>query len=106
MTTAKIYVPDAVDDSTHQYVKSWLAEEFGGYTAYDAQGGWRNDDGDLVEESVTVYEIVAPSTADGGHVYNVFSDLAHGVKHMSDESAVMAYVGASADSAGETIYVE
>lgn len=37
-------------------VKKRMAGKFGGFTAYDAAGGWVDGDGNLIEEPVTVIE--------------------------------------------------
>lgn len=106
MTTAKIYVPAAVGDAVHEKVQRKMADKYGGFTAYDARGGWVDGDGELVKEETKVYEVVAPSTADGGELYTFMLSLARDVKELTEESAVLAYVGASDDSDGETIYVD
>jgi hypothetical protein len=106
MTSAKLWVPMKVRPEVHEKVKRSMAERYGGFTAYGANGGWIDGDGNLIEERTRVYEVVAPSTADGGDMYNFILKCAQDVKDMSDESAVLAYLNPSADSEGEKILVE
>lgn len=66
-----IYVPTQAHDyrdyitaedsiTALEHVKRTLAQSLGGYTAYNTQGGWVNDEGELVEEPVTVvYSLAA-----------------------------------------------
>jgi hypothetical protein len=103
MTTAKIYVPTDVCDDVHSEIQTRMADEYGGFTAYEGQGGWKNDDGEIITENVRVYEVVAPSTADGGKLYCFMGSLAEHVKYNTDQDSVLAYVGSSSASDGETI---
>lgn len=48
----RLYVPEATGKV--EYVKRRMAQECGGFTAYHADGGWVNNDGELIEEPVTV----------------------------------------------------
>ena len=62
MREAKIIVPNtakAPGDAARalQFAIKACASTFGGYTATQAQGGWINDAGDLIEEPVTVITI-------------------------------------------------
>jgi hypothetical protein len=58
MTTAKMYIPTAVGEDMIESIKMSAALEFGGYTIYDATGGWVNEDAELIEEPVKVLEVV------------------------------------------------
>ena len=62
MREAKIIVPNtakAPGDAARalQFALKACASTFGGYTATQAQGGWINDAGELIEEPVTVITI-------------------------------------------------
>lgn len=107
VTTAKLYVPKEASnyDSVIQTVKRWMAEDYGGYSAYGAAGGWLYD-GEIIEEPVTVLEIVTASTADGGKLYTDMCGYAEYIKDQTEETEVLAYVGPSADSDGEKIIID
>lgn len=59
---AQIILPKFNNDGKSQ---AWLHQEyrkafcivFGGYTAYDVQGGWMNDDGKLFNDESVAYHI-------------------------------------------------
>lgn len=66
---ATIYVPSTIAISQHmskqvhtefvEQTKRFLAELFGGVTAYTVQGAWLSDSGELIEEDITlVYTFV------------------------------------------------
>jgi hypothetical protein len=57
MTQATIIVPHGVEDRVKRVVKKRAAEKFGGFTATDGNGGWIDDNGDLVEEKVTEIKV-------------------------------------------------
>jgi hypothetical protein len=51
-----------------------IAEALGGFTGYEAQGGWLNGKGEIVKENVTVIE--AYSAKDGEYIENLLHSLA------------------------------
>ena len=64
-------------------VKERLSREYGGFTAYDANGGWINDDGELVEDNITVVESVGDIRKD------TVEDICRSVKRILNEDSVM-----------------
>ena len=51
---------------TRNYVfEKYLADTFGGYTVWQAGGGWINDDGQLEAETVNVYVVAVRPTLIG-----------------------------------------
>jgi hypothetical protein len=52
-----IYLPKGIDSKLRTAVKKRAAEEFGGFTMFEASGGWVNERGELIEETVDVLEI-------------------------------------------------
>jgi len=85
--SVRVYVPLAVADAAHKDVKATLADQYGGYSALEVEGGWVADDGTLVEETTFVYESVAD--ADAADAADVARDAAECVADASDEDAVM-----------------
>ena len=68
MREAKIIVPNtakAPGDAARalQFALKACASTFGGYTATQAQDGWINDAGDLIEEPVTVITVAGHPNA-------------------------------------------
>lgn len=43
--------------SVHRTLKTQLATSFGGYTAFETGGGWVDENGQLVEEDGTTYQV-------------------------------------------------
>ena len=75
MREAKIIVPNtaqAPGDAARalQFALKACASTFGGYTATQAQGGWINDAGDLIEEPVTVITVSCDDKVAGGLTSN------------------------------------
>lgn len=59
MARVAIYLPTKADRyaETLQLIKRSLSDKFGGCTTYNhATGVWENEDGDVIEEPVTVIE--------------------------------------------------
>lgn len=58
MTQVKVYLPKEADnyDGVLAYTQMRFANCFGGFTTYDATGGWVDSNGDTVTEPVTVIE--------------------------------------------------
>lgn len=71
-------------DKAADEIKRALSEKFGGYTTYDAQGGWINEEGELIDEPVKVYETYTDNAR-----YSVFRSIAHNVRVTTGEDAVM-----------------
>ena len=62
--TIKVYVPKAAAETTYhgdvtmmEKLKKRVSTKFGGFTEYQASGGWVNDKGELIEENVFVLEV-------------------------------------------------
>ena len=75
MREAKIIVPNtakAPGDAAGalQFALKACASTFKGYTATQAQGGWINDAGDLIEKPATVITVVAEDKATDGMTIN------------------------------------
>jgi hypothetical protein len=77
-----IYVPKTVDEQLQTNVRRHVADKFGGYTELDARGGWVNDQGNLVEEPVTVLHVVGASQGD-------VQGIARWLAAKSDETEVL-----------------
>lgn len=56
MREGRIILPGE-DGPVHDALRHALVETFGGYTATAGYGGWRDADGLLVSEDVTVYDV-------------------------------------------------
>lgn len=91
----KLYVPTDVADTRDVANKTVLtvlkeraADHYDGFTTYDATGGWVDGDGNLIEEKVTVLEIVIDESAelDAKHYGKV---NARWITYATDETAVM-----------------
>ena len=75
MHEAKIIIPNtakAPGDAARalQFALKACASTFGGYTATQAQGGWINDAGELIEEPVTVITVACGPNAGVGMTSN------------------------------------
>jgi hypothetical protein len=81
----RVYVPVNAPTDSHQDVKSYFSQRFGGYTEYSVNGGWESDSGQCIQEPVKIYECVA----DTNEPVTVAKRLAQMVKAQSDEDAVM-----------------
>jgi hypothetical protein len=97
MTTLKVYVPDAADDTANgsitTAIKRRMADRFGGFTTIDAHGGWVNGNGKLIEEPVTIIQCEAPSDTDKRVLERFVEARCMFVKRMSNEDAVLGVVG-------------
>ena len=68
-------------------VKRQIARAFGGFTAYDAAGGWVDDDGNLIQEPVTVVESYV--TEDIPEAKDAVRNIARGVMVALCQDAAM-----------------
>lgn len=83
--------PDVNDSTVADVIKSRSAREYGGYTVFEASGGWLNNGGRTVKESVKVIEVRAAVTADIEPM--TFAKVnARYIYRATDESMVMATV--------------
>jgi hypothetical protein len=71
MAHYKIYLPKNAAESKYRIgesigkkLRKRFADEFGGYTKYEAKGGWQNDKNELIEETVFVYEVISNNPED------------------------------------------
>lgn len=71
MTHYKLFIPkDAANTKYHgittiaKKLQERFADKFGGYTKTESSGGWLNDDRQLIEEKVIVYDIFANNSED------------------------------------------
>lgn len=98
-TRVKFYVPEQAGNKTWspehtmlESLKENAADTFGGYTEYEATGGWiPNGEDQVEEENVVVLEILskeAKSTTDGWVHAN-----ANWLKSHTDEDVILATVG-------------
>ena len=93
MREAKIILPNtaqAPGDAARalQFALKACASTFGGYTATQAQGGWINDAGELIEEPVTVLTIAGHSNAGGLTVNEALRWIALRVGRIAAKNAV------------------
>jgi hypothetical protein len=64
---ATLIVPQATlatNASIHENVRDWLCDQFGGFTAHDATGGWKAPGGAVIVEPVTCYDVACEDTAE------------------------------------------
>lgn len=94
MPTAKLYLPKTADNyvETVNTVKRRMADAFGGYTAYDAEGGWVDDEGETVTEPVTVLETAATPDVAAADMAFAMRVLARDVKTATGEDTIMIVV--------------
>ena len=71
------------------YVKRGMATEFGGYTAHTADGGWVDNDGKLVEESVYIVESYVPDTVTPQVASSIAGAMAINVMYSMVQDAAM-----------------
>jgi len=100
VTAVRFYLPDAAGniepDGTAETVLETLkkrsAEHFGGYTEYsNCSGGWLGKDG-IVEENVTVLEVLVNDDSDIGA--ETFAKVnARWILRETNENTVLAKVG-------------
>lgn len=81
-TMIRIYIPTAVEAKVSDAVKKRAADAFGGFTTFDASGGWTDDDGNLITEQVEVIEVENASE-------NWAKSTASWVAKKTDETEVM-----------------
>lgn len=81
-TKGRIYVPKAVSERLKRTLKTHAAQEFGGFTAIDAQGGWMSPNDELIEEPVTIIEVAGMDETKA-------ASTARWLQEKSDETTVM-----------------
>ena len=82
-----VYEEDVV--SALGYTKRAFARTFGGYTAVEADGGWVDEEGELVQERILiVYAFTDLHTAD-----TVVKDIAEQVKQWLAQDCVSVELG-------------
>ena len=74
---------------TLEVVKRLISRELGGYTIYEGAGGWRNSNGDLIQEDVWVIESYGETYQ---HANNIADRSARLIKRMTDEESVLVSV--------------
>lgn len=89
MTRISVYLPKEASGyaDASENIETRMCDAFGGFTAYDARGGWKAPDGDIVREPVTVYESFTDMKAH--QAYQAAQAAAHAVATLTDETAVM-----------------
>lgn len=82
---AKVYVPSDKEksDTVVSAVKERLARDYGGFSAYDVNGGWVNDNDELIQDNITVVESV------GDIRKEKIEDICKSVKRILNEDSVM-----------------
>jgi hypothetical protein len=75
ITPGNCFVPVGFAERAHDALARKLAGTFGGYTASDADGGWIDDTGKLVQERVRVYVIAMPCDEDNARQLKVMARL-------------------------------
>lgn len=94
MSLLKLYVPKGAEadrgtDNPHEFARIAFGNYWGGWTEYDARGGWIDGNGEPVREPVTVFECVT----DGEHAdtdKELLKALARRVLERTTEDAVLA----------------
>jgi len=61
-------------------VKAWFLDTVGGLTLYDGRGVWKNAEGKVYDEPVTIVEILLPSTDAGFATVHELIDVAYWFK--------------------------
>lgn len=90
--TYTLYVPD-VDNAgsgiprVHEYVRAWLLDRFGGYSATAVDGAYRMADGSTARESVTAYQVIDASGV--GANLDYLRDVAQRVKQLAEQETVL-----------------
>jgi len=82
MTQATIYLPKGIDEKVLNAVLKRSADEFGGFTTTDGNGGWVSPNGELVREPVTLVHV-----AGAGETWA--KSTAQWVAKKTDETEVM-----------------
>ena len=87
MPTGTIIIPTTPEDSEHviEAAKQHLAEHFDGYSCYEGEGGWVDDEGELIEENHVRLEATHNRQT---RLRTEFYVIAHNVKHFCDEDEV------------------
>lgn len=98
MVVIKVYLPKEATyaNDTLDTIKSLIGNKLGGYTVYHADGGWVNESGELIQESVWVIESYHE---DVSHARYVGKRIGRLIKRMTNESSVLIAVNT------EPIYV-
>ena len=88
MTQLKMYVPDNADNAedTQEYVNGAMCEQYGGTTVYSATGSWKDPNGRIVTEPVSVYETFTDNSAE--KCVSFMDELAYQVKRRTNEDSV------------------
>ena len=73
-------------------VKTNLCNLFGGYTAFEAQGGWVSDSGELFEEPVVVLISAATKASDA----QLITTIARDVLEITDQLAMFISIDGQA----------
>lgn len=97
-TRVKIYVPEQAGNKTWNpdhtmlsKLKEMAADKFGGFTEYEAKGGWLNSSDELVEENVRVIEILSKETESLTEGWA--KSEANWLKAHTDEEVILITVG-------------
>lgn len=87
MPTGTILIPTTTDESEYviEAAKQHLAEHFGGHSCYEGEGGWVDDDGELIEENHVRLEATHERMLS---LRVQFYTIANNVKHFCDEDEV------------------
>lgn len=75
-------------------IKTNMCQLFGGFTAFDAQGGWVSDEGKLYQEQVTV--LVSAVADDKAEEAQMILAIARNVLEITDQLAVFVSIDGKA----------
>ena len=91
MTCIKVYLPKDAKHAkdTLAVVKRLISRELGGYTIYEGSGGWRDSNGDLIQEDVWVIESYGETYQDANNIADRSARL---IKRMTNEESVLVSV--------------
>jgi len=100
MQEVKIIIPNQTNDgqsleATIEAVQMNMCTLFGGFTAYAAQGGWMDPEGQLYKEPVTV--ITSAVAADKAEDAQLIIAIARNVLELTDQLAVFVSINGNAE---------
>lgn len=75
-------------------IKTNMCQLFGGFTAFDAQGGWISNEGELFQEQVTV--LVSAVADDQAEEAKMIIAIARNVLEITDQLAVFISIDGKA----------
>jgi hypothetical protein len=88
---ARIVMPHFQSVKSHEAhlrLRNMLCEAFGGFTAFDGQGGWRDPSGKVVHDNVTIYDVAMDGSRTNGSSYDTLIGIAVDAGRALDQQEV------------------